>query len=508
MLGRATVRARLFWLMWWNLVVTMTTSSIARAQSADRQTVTCASTGARVECAADASGGVALVRTTSTAPCILGRSWGYDPDAIWVTDACAGEFELGAGTVAPATATPTAKPIQTWGAVEPGQGFLIHKGSLGELYISAYALIRYLNQVPEGQTFTDHLGRERPVDARHDVFAHRIMVHLKGWLGLPKLRYQITLWTVNTTDQKALFAVLGYQFHRAFSLYGGLNGIPGTRTMLGSHPWWLGHDRVMADEFFRPYFTHGVWASGEPVPGLWYTAMVGNNLSGLGITAAQLTRRFAYAANVWWMPTTHEFGPNGSFDDWEYHEQLATRFGVGATWSREDRFSDVLTGPPDNTTIKLADSVNLFDAGALAPDVTVEEARYRLLSVDAGLKYRGIFVGASYFQRWIDDLVGDGPLPVDSIVDKGFYVQAAFYPVKKKLELYGATSWVFGDESAGFDTSHEYLGGANWFMAPTRDIRINAQLIRIVRSPVSSSFGYYIGGQKGMTLAVAASVLF
>jgi hypothetical protein len=400
------------------------------------------------------------------------------------------------------------KPIESWGAVEPGNGFLVGRTSAGELSISAYGLVRYMNQLPSGQTFLDHLGRERQVDARHDIFAHRVMIHLKGWMGVPKLRYQITMWTVNTTDQKALFAVLGYQFHRAFSLYGGLNGLPGSRTMIGSHPYWLGHDRVMADEFFRPYFSHGVWATGEPLPGLWYTAMVANNNSGLGITSGQLTRKFAYSGSVWWMPTTHEFGPNGSFDDYENHDTLATRFGVGATSSHEDRFSSNATGKPDNTTLRLADSLNLFDLGSLAPDVTMQEARFRLLSADAGIKYRGVFVGASYFLRKLDDFRADGALPVSSITDQGFYVQAAAYPVPKVLEVYGTTSWVFGDTDAGFESSHEYIGGANWFFANTRDIRINAQLIRIVRSPVSSAFGYYIGGQRGMTASLAASVLF
>ncbi|HEY5920492.1 MAG TPA: hypothetical protein VIV11_02425 [Kofleriaceae bacterium] len=400
------------------------------------------------------------------------------------------------------------KPIETWGAIEPGKGFLVGRTDLGELYISAYALARYMNQMPSGQTFTDHLGREHDVDARHDIWAHRIMIHLKGWFGLPKFRYQMTLWTVNTTDQNALFAVLGYQFHRAFSLYAGLNAIPGTRTLQGSHPYWLGHDRVMADEYFRPYFSHGVWVTGEPVPGLWYQAMIANNLSALGITSGQLTRNFAYGGSVWWMPTTHEFGPNGGFDDYEYHEEVATRFGGAATSSVEDRFSSSEVSSPDNTTLRLADSLNLFELGALAPDVTVGEARYRLLSLDAGVKYRGIFVGASYFQRWLDDFVADGPVPVTSIVDKGLYLQAAFYPVKQKLELYGITSWVFGDKDAGFENSHEYAGGANWFPANTRDLRVNAQLIRIDRSPVSSSFGYYIGGQKGMTATLAASIQF
>jgi hypothetical protein len=400
------------------------------------------------------------------------------------------------------------KPIESWGAVEPGRGFLVGRTKYGELSISAYALVRYLNQLPAGQTYRDHLGRLRATDLRHDIWSHRIMIHLKGWAGTPKLRYQITAWTVNTTDQDALFGTLGYQFHRAFSLYGGLNGIPGTRTLQGSHPYWLGHDRVMADEFFRPYFSHGVWAVGEPLPGLWYQAMVANNLSSLGITSGQVTRDFAKAASLWWTPTTHEFGPNGAFDDWEYHEQVATRFGISAVTSREDRFDDVVSKAPENTTMRLADAVNVFEVGSLAPDVGIQRLRYRLITADAGMKYRGVFVQGHYFLRVLDDFVANGPLPVDSVADQGFYLQAAFYPVKKKLELYGATSWVFGDEDAGFDPQHEFLGGLNWFFANTRDIRINAQLIRVNRSPVSSSFGYYMGGQKGMTASLAASINF
>jgi hypothetical protein len=400
------------------------------------------------------------------------------------------------------------KPIESWGAIEPGQGFLVGKTDRGALYISAYGLIRYLNQLPAGQTYIDHLGRTRETDLRHDIWAHRIMIHLKGWIGVPKLRYQITSWTVNSTDQTALFAVMGYQFHRAFSLYGGLNALPGTRTLQGSHPYWLGHDRVMADEFFRPYFTHGVWASGEPFDGFWYQAMIGNNLSALGITSGQLTRDFSYAGSLWWMPTTHEFGPNGGFDDWESHENIATRFGISATQSHEDAFVDLVAKAPENTTIRLADATNLFEPGALAPDVTVERVRYRLLSADAGMKYRGVFLQGSYFLRSLDNFRATGPLPVDQILDQGFYLQAAFYPVKHELEAYGVTSWVFGDHDAGFKTQHEYIGGVNWFFTGSRDIRINAQLIRINRSPVSSSFGYYMGGQKGMTGSLAASFNF
>jgi hypothetical protein len=497
------------------LVAIVVAATPTYAQTAAPGTVvSCSSnTGERQHCAADTSAGVALKQSTGSAACLLGKTWGYDGAGVWVADGCGGEFQLGqkAGPgEAPPASPPAAKPqepIETWGEFTPGQGFLIGRGDAGQLSISGYALARYINQTPAGQTFTDHLGNVRPVDARNDIFSARVMVFLKGWVGSPKLIYALTLWTVNTTDQRALFGVLGYQFHRKFSVYAGLNGLPGTRSMHGSHPYWLGHDRVMADEFFRPYFGSGAWAQGELVPGFWYNAVVTNNSSALGVTASELDRDYTSGVSVWWMPTTKEFGPRGGYGDWEMHEKVATRFGVSTTQSPEQRFT-TNTGGSDNTTIRLADSVNLFDTGALAPNVTVERADYRILSVDAGMKYKGFFLQAEYYNRWLDGFQADGPLPVGEIHDTGFYVQGAFFPVPKKLEVYTATSQIFGDKSAGFDNSSEYMVGMNFYPANTRNHRLNLQLINVNRSPVSSSFGYYIGGQDGTSFAAGFSVFF
>lgn len=489
-----------------------------RAQSV--ATVLCSSDdGERQHCAADTSAGVTLSRTTSEAACLLGKTWGYDDQTIWVVGGCAGEFVVASrGRESPAavpqTLTPAIpdgdayKPIETWSKFEAGKGFLVGRTKIGELSISAYLLLRYLNQLPPGQTFVDHVGRKHEIDARNDIYSHRVMVFLKGWLGIPKFRYQIILWTVNTTDQKALFGTLGYQFHRAFSLYGGMNALPGTRSLQGSHPYWLAPDRVMADEFFRPFFTNGIWATGEVTAGLWYNVMLGNNLSALGITANQLTRDWAYAGSIWWMPTTHEFGPQGAYGDWEQHTRVATRFGVSTTHSRENRFSDLATGSPDNSTVRLADSLNLFEFGALANDVTVEHANVSLLSVDAGLKYRGLFLQVEYYNRWLTKFDADGPVPLKSIHDTGFYVQAACYPWPKRIELYAATSQVFGDKEHGFRNSYEYLGGLNLYFGNTRNLRLNVQGIYVNRSPVSSTFGYYVGGLDGAVLSAAVSAFF
>jgi hypothetical protein len=451
------------------------------------------------------------VKSTGTGVCLLGKTWGYDDTGVWVTDHCGGEFQLGeAAPAGEAAAAPPAKgePIETWGEFDPGQGFLVGRSSVGELAISAYALVRYVNQMPGTQTFIDHLGVERSVDGRNDLYPHRIMVFFKGWLGTPKLVYNIFLWTVNPTDQKNFFAGLGYQFSRRFSVYAGLNGLPGTRSLQGSHPYWLGHDRVMADEFFRPYFSNGVWAQGEVTPGLWYNVMAANNLSALGIKATQMDRTWGTGASMWWMPTTKEFGPRGAYGDWEYHEKLATRFGFSSTYTPEERYTDSVTGATGSTLIKLADSLNVFDAGALTPGVTVQNLNYRLLSFDAGMKYKGFFLQTEIYNRWLNDFKADGLLPVNSIHDAGFYVQGAFFPVPKKLELYGATSQIFGDTSAGFTTSSEYIGGGNFYPFDTRNHRLNVQVQKVNRSPVGSTFGYYVAGQHGTTISTAFSVFF
>jgi hypothetical protein len=436
----------------------------------------------------------------------------------------ASAHETDAGAAAPTSAAPQAQGtqaapapqppreptprIETWGEFDPGDGFLVGRTAIGELAISGYGVVRFVNQSPASQTFTDHLGNERTTDGRSDVFPHRVIIYLKGWLADPKLIYTVFFWTVNPTDQRAIFINLGYQLSRKFSVYAGIAGNPGTRSMQGSHPYWLGHDRVMADEFFRPYFGSGFWVQGEALPGFWYNAMVGNSNSQLGVTAVELDRRYTTSGSAWWMPTTNEFGPRGGYGDYEMHEDVATRFGVSASQSREQRYTDATTGATTNTTLKLADSVNVFDLGALAPGVTVDLVDFLIVSFDIGVKYRGFFLQTEVYHRWLDNFTADGLLPVDSVLDRGFYVQGSFYPVPKKLELYGATSQIFGDKDAGFGDSSEYVVGMNFYPVDTRNHRLNLQLIDVNHSPASSTFGYYTAGQDGTTVSAAFSVLF
>jgi hypothetical protein len=391
-----------------------------------------------------------------------------------------------------------------WGELDPGKGFLVGQGPIGELRISVYALGRYINQLPGVQTFVDHLGNVVNVDPRNDFQLHRVLVYLNGWVYLPKFAYSVVLWTVNATTQVAIVGVLSYRLAKQFIPSIGIGGLPGTRSMLNSHPYFLAFDRVMADEFFRPGFTSGVWATGEAVPRLFYKVMVGNNLSQLGITARQLTRDLAYSGSIWWQPTTGEFGPRGGFGDYEWHEDVATRFGVSYTHSREDRLSDLAQKSPDNTQIRLSDSVLLFQTGALANGVTVQKANYDLLAADAGLKTHGFFLQTEVYFRWLSNFLADGPLPLKTVVDRGFYVQAAQMVLPSRLEAYGVTSVIFGQ----FNDSWEAGGGLNYYPDDSRNLKLNLQTLYVNRTAASSLFGYYTGGQTGITVSSSLGVFF
>lgn len=391
-----------------------------------------------------------------------------------------------------------------WGAINPGKGFMLANTKLGTLSISGYMLARYMNQMPGHQTYNDHLGRQQTVDGRNDIIWHRVQAFIQGWIYDPRLNYMITLWTVNATNQVAIAGSMSFHFSKYFFLTAGINALPGTRSLEGSHPYWLGTDRVMADEYFRPGFTSGVWATGEPLKNFHYNVMVGLNLSELGISAGKLSRRLGYGASLWWMPGAGEFGPRGAYGDWEHHEKLATRLGGSFAHHRENRYSNLSQNSPDNTAIRLSDASLFFAGDALAPGVTITEANYSLWAVDAGFKYRGLFFQAEYYFRNLNKFDADGPLPLSSIYDHGFMIQVAAFPIKKKLEMYAATSQIFGS----FNNANEYLLGTNLYLFRTRNVRINGQLIFPKDSPVSSVFGYYTGGQTGTTFSVSTSIFF
>ncbi len=152
--------------------------------------------------------------------------------------------------------------------------------------------------------------------------------------------------------------------------------------------------------------------------------------------------------------------------------------------------------------------MNVFDRGALAPGVTVDTANYRILSFDAGLKYKGIFLQTEIYNRWLDNFKADGPLPVASIHDTGFYVQGAFFPVPKKLEAVRRHLADLRRQGCGLQQQLRVRGGGELLSVRLAQLSAEHPVMDVNRSPVSSAFGYYVGGLKGNSFAVGFSVFF
>jgi hypothetical protein len=390
-----------------------------------------------------------------------------------------------------------------FGEFNPGRGFTVAQSKYGKLNLSGYIAVRYLNQLPPDQSATDHLGRPIAVTPRQDFQFHRVMLFSQGWLFSPKFQYSTFVWTVQDTNQVAVGGALVYNFGKYMALGAGWNAYPGTQSLQGSHPYWESYDRVMADEFFRPYFSQGVFAQGNLLPSLEYRWMIGNNNSNLDVPAAKLDRELSAGFALTWLPTTHEFGPRGAFGDYEEHERLATRFNLAYTYSPEDRQGAIGT-PPGNTTLRLTDSLNVFDTGTFVNGVTIERARYQMVSTAAAMKYRGFWLQGEGYGRRLDNFVADGKLPVGAVRDFGFYVQLADMIVPKRVELYGATSYIFGD----FGHPKEFIVGGNYYPWNTRNIRLNLHLINVGNSPVSSTFGFYTGKITGQVVAIGMTAFY
>ncbi|MBC5773653.1 hypothetical protein H8S95_06230 [Pontibacter sp. KCTC 32443] len=395
-------------------------------------------------------------------------------------------------------------PNTTSGEFTPGRGFDIYKSKWGSLNLSIYGLFRYINQQDSDRKYIDHLGREKPVDPRQDFQWHRTFVWASGFFYTPRFRYVISLWSLPTTDQTLLFGNFQYRFHRAATLGAGIGPNLGVRSMQGPWPFFMSSDRIMAEEALRPGFTSGIWVNGEALPRLHYWLFMGNNMSQLGITANQLTRHLTKSASVWWMPTTGEFGPRGGFGDFEQHEKGATRFGASFVYAREDRSNAISNPTPASTQIRISDGSYLFETGALADGVTVQRANYEILSVDAGWKYRGLHLQTEFFFRRLYDFNSTGPLPISEINDNGFYVQASYPIIKKRLHMYGAYSMVVDE----FDRDPwEVVGGLNYYPSGTRNWRLNLHALRVEKSPAGSQFGFYVPGQTGATLSIGTDIL-
>jgi hypothetical protein len=367
--------------------------------------------------------------------------------------------------------------------------------------------LRYLNTLNSDETFTDHLGNVREVHTRNDITVNRAMFILGGYIFDKRLKYSFTVWTSAGAASIVVAGNIGWQFNKHLMLMAGYTGVPGSRSLVNTFPYYTATDRSMADNFFRPGFTQGVWATGEISKGLSYQAFVGNSLNTLSITANKIDTNLLFAGSLWWEPLGNYAEPGKSvnmYDDYFAKKKVRIRIGTSFTRSREDRFSNLDQSSPDNTAIYNSDGVLAFSTGAFAPGVTVDKAMYKMWAIDGGIKYNGLAINGQYFMRRLNDFEADGPLPLSSTFDHGYELSASYFLIPRKLAVYGRSSQVFGE----FRNSDEFGGGVKWHFLPTERLWLNAELFKVNRAPYSGAFTPYTAGMTGWVPMVQTVLAF
>jgi hypothetical protein len=488
--------------------VTFARSAPASAQQPETPerppTIACvAPLGGRTHCPADTSKGVALVRSSGDAPCLLGRTWGYDDHGIWVSDGCGGEFFVGlpappeAGA-APAKPEEAAAPEKKAGVEYiPNAGFKLYEGEKGQIYFRLFSYARYLNQLGLDPSYTDFFGNTHEIDLRQDFQLVKFFAPFSGWFLTPKFRYYLYVWSANTAQGDPAQVVgagnLSYVFSRHVTLGAGITSLPSVRSTEGQFPYWLGvDDRLTADEFFRGSYTTGIWVKGEITTELKYMAMIANNLSTLGVSASQLDNDLdTQSFSLTWMPTTGEFGLYGTFGDYDNHQQIATRLGGHFTHSREDKQSQPGTDDIENSQIRLTDGSVIFKPDLFGTGITVDRVTYEMVSIDAGVKYRGFALEGEYYWRDLSNFSGTNTAGIADISDHGWQLQASAMVIEKSLQVYLSGSEILGP----YGDASEVRAGANWYLTRQRGIRVNAEWIHLNNCPVGyTAVPYPVGG--------------
>jgi hypothetical protein len=442
--------------------------------------ITCSSEiGGREHCAADTSAGVVLIRSFGRAPCLLGRTWGYDGTGIVVSDGCTGEFIAG-------QAEQQQEEKQRTPAYVPNAGFLLFDGDQGQIYFRLFSYGRYLNQRGLDESYTDAFGKVHTVQRRQDVQLQKFFAPFSGWFLTPRFRYYLYVWSSNPSQGDPAQVVgagnLSYTFNRFLTFGVGITSLPTVRSTEGQFPYWLGVDgRLIADEFFRGSYTSGVWLKGDLPAQLKYMAMFANNLSTLGVSASQLDNKFdTQSYMLQWLPTTGEFGLYGTFGDYDDHQKAATRLAVHFSHSLEDKQSQPGANAIENSQIRLTDGSVVFTPDLFGPGVAVNTVDYKMMSIDGGLKYRGLSLEAEYYRRWLTNFTGANTGGIADVSDNGYQVQSSAMVVPKVLQLYLSGSQIFGR----YGDASEVRVGENWYFMKSRGLRVNTEFIHVNKSPV------------------------
>jgi len=177
---------------------------------------------------------------------------------------------------------------------------------------------------------------------------------------------------------------------------------------------------------------------------------------------------------------------------------------VHYTSSHEEKQSQPGTEGIENSQIRLTDGSVIFTPDLFGPGITVTDVDYRMSSVDAGVKYKGLSLEGEYYWRWLSNYIGLNTGGIPDINDHGYQLQASGMAVPKILQLYFGTSQIYGN----YGDPWEVRGGANWYVMKERGIRVNGEWMYVDGSPVGYTAYPYPVGAKGTVFHINLEMNF
>jgi hypothetical protein len=360
-----------------------------------------------------------------------------------------------------------------------------------EVQVNAWIQFRHHLFDQDADTWTDSAGVARPVRDRNAWDVERARLVFSGYALDQRLTYFLHL----DGDTDGGEAVDFFDYWWAWEFTDRLQTQFGKRKVPASRQWLLTArhtrfiDRPMANDFFRPDRTVGIFGVGRIGQTGHYEVMVGNGYRTANLPPANIDNRFAFAATNYWDPFG-DFGPQ--IVDYDPTCDPLVRLGHSFVASSQERIVDGVTvDEPD--FLRLTDGTPLTATGALAPGVTVSQYDIYFYGVDAAAKWRGWSVNAELFLQWLEDIRGDGPLTITDLFRSGFYVEGGRFVIPRKLDLnfrYSQVSGLFGNAS-------EIAMGFNWFPLNTSRMKISFDVTSLDGSPLQNTTSDILVGDDG-----------
>ena len=123
-----------------------------------------------------------------------------------------------------------------------------------------------------------------------------------GYIFDQRARYSFTVWTSAGSASIVVASNIGWQFNRKLTVTGGYTGVPGSRSLVNTFPFFrrsIGRCRITSSV---PALPRAPGRTEKCCTNLHYLAFVGNGLNTLNISATKIDTNLLLSGSMWWEP--------------------------------------------------------------------------------------------------------------------------------------------------------------------------------------------------------------